>query len=110
MSNVRQHDAEVVISAVFCELYTATNAVRVLNQIGFKDGEVDVIGVLSGSVPDFACLLQQSGLPAEQAGYYADWFDQGAVLVMVRAEEWIRQKAAAAVLKLQGGMLAPGTE
>lgn len=102
-------DSEAVISAVFCELFTATNAVRALNQVGFDDSDVEVVGILAGRVPDLTGFLYETGLPLEHTSYYRACLEDGGVLVIVRARQLARKKKARAVLKQQGGTFAPGT-
>lgn len=97
----------VPVSAVFCELFTATNAVRALSDQGFEESDVDVVGALNGRVPELACFLRETGVPSEQVSYYENCFEEGAVLVVVHVKQSTRKRRARAVLKEQGGSLAP---
>jgi len=106
MRNGPNIESEAVISAVFCELFTATNAVRALNQIGFEDCDVEVVGILSGRVPDLTGFLYETGVPLEHTSYYRACLEDGGVLVIVRAHQLARKKKALAVLKQQGGTFA----
>ena len=100
-------DSEVVISAVFCELFTATNAVRALNQVGFEDIDVEVVGILAGRVPDLTGFFYETGVPLEHFSYYRACLEDGGVLVIVHARRLARKRKALAVLKQQGGALLP---
>ena len=100
-------DSEAVISAVFCELFTATNAVRALNQVGFEDSDVEVVGILAGRVPDLTGFLYETGVPLEHTPFYRACLDEGGVLVIVRAPQLARKNKALAVLTQEGGTFAP---
>jgi hypothetical protein len=107
MRNEPNIDSGAVISAIFCELFTATNAVRALNQVGFEDSDVEVVGILAGRVPDLTDFLYETGLPLEHTSYYRACLEDGGVLVIVHARQLARKKKALAVLKQQGGTFAP---
>lgn len=107
MWNGHDNDSDVVISAAFCELFTATNAIKALNQVGFEDNDVELFGVLAGHMPDLTHFLRQKGVPLEHALYYQACFEEGGLLVMVHARRSARQKTAVAVLKQLGGIFAP---
>jgi hypothetical protein len=99
-------NSEVVIGAVFYELFTAAKAVKALNQVGFEDSDVELVGVLAG-MPDLSWLSRDMGMPLEHAQYYESCCEDGAVLVMVRARRLTSTMTALAVLRQQGGVLAP---
>ena len=87
-------------------LFTAAKAIKALNQSGFEDSDVELVGVLAG-LPDLTWLSRDLGIPLEHALYYQACCEYGAVLVMVRARQVARTKTALAVLRQQGGVLAP---
>jgi hypothetical protein len=99
-------NSEVVIGAVFYELFTAAKAIKALNQVGFEDSDVELVGVLAG-MPDLSWLSRDMGMPVEHAQYYESCCEDGAVLVMVRARRLTSTMTALAVLQQQGGVLAP---
>lgn len=97
---------QALITGLFCEMFSAAGAVKELTDRGFADTEIDLIGVLNGSVTDLSRLLRRAGVPAEEVELYSDCFEHGAVLVMVRtlpAQEW---RIARHVLKRHGGIFA----
>lgn len=103
----RDIHSEAVISAVFCELFTATSAVNALNQVGFEDSDVELVGILAGGLPDLTGFLYETGVPPEHTSYYAACLEDGGALVIVHARQLARKKKALAVLKQQGGTFAP---
>ena len=102
-------DSEAVISALFCELFTAVNALQALNEAGLEDSDLELIGVLAGGIPDLTGFLSKTGVPGEHAAYYQTCFEDGGVLILVHARQPALQKKALAVLKEQGGTVAPSS-
>jgi len=100
-------NSEMVISAVFCEPFTAADAIKALNQVGFEDSDIDLVGLLAGSLPNLTWLCREVGVPLEQALYYQTCFEDGGVLLIVRAQQLARKKTALTVLKQQGGIFPP---
>ena len=97
------------IASVFCEPFSAANAVKALDEMGFTDNEIDLIGVLGASNADLSWLLCGIGIPSEHATYYHTLFEDGAVLLMVSAQQLHRRETAARVLKRHGGIFPPQT-
>lgn len=106
MSKTHGDGPEIVITAVFCEPFTAANAIRELMQVGFEDADIDLIGVLAGPWPN-SRSLSDIGVPAEHASYYQACFEDGGVLLIVRVRQWVKKQIASTVLEQQGGILPP---
>lgn len=103
-------NSEIVVSAGFYEVFTAANAIRALNQVGFEDDDIGMIGVLTGPSLDLTRFCDDIGLPLEHAKYYQTSFEDGGVLLLVRARESFMEKTALAVLNAKGGILPPATQ
>jgi len=110
MWNRQPGNAEVVISAAFYDLFTATSAIRALNELGFEDCDLDLVAFLAGSQPELSWLFDEAGVPREHASYYESCFEDGGALVIVRACQPRRKNAAMAVLKARGGDFAPAIQ
>jgi hypothetical protein len=98
-------DPHVVISAAFCDLFMAEGAIRALTQAGFEEGDVELVGILGGRVPDLTGFCQSIGLPLHHALYYEACFEDGGALLTVRTRT--RKHAALAVLTEHGGIFPP---
>jgi hypothetical protein len=98
---------ETLIVAGFHEVFTAANAVRELNQVGFEDDDIDIVGVLAGSFTDLVGYCCDIGVPIEHAQYYENSFEDGGVLLLVRARESFMKQTALTVLNAKGGILPP---
>jgi len=96
----------LLITAVFWEVFSAGSAVTALLHIGFADTDIDAVGVLSGPAPDLSGFFASVGVPRVEAAYYNDCFQDGAVLVLIRAQPW-EQPIATEVVRLHGGLLSP---
>jgi hypothetical protein len=103
-------NSETLIVAGFHEVFTAANAIRALNQVGFEDDDIGMVGVLAGPFADLTCFCRDIGVPAEHALYYENSFEDGGVLLLVRARESFMKKTALAVLNAKGGILPPTTQ
>jgi len=101
------HNSEILISAGFYEIFTAANAVRALNQVGFEDKDIGMVGVLNGPASELSGFCRDLGLPIEHALYYQTSLEDGGVLLLVRARESFMKKTALAVLNAKGGILPP---
>ncbi len=104
------HNSETLITAGFYEIFTAANAIQALNQVGFHDDDIGMVGVLAGPVVDIAGFCRDLGLPREHALYYQTSFEEGGVLLLVRARESFMKQTALAVLNAKGGILPPMTQ
>jgi hypothetical protein len=102
--------SEIVVTAGFYEPFTAVNAIRALNEVGFKDDDIGMVGVLAGPVTHLVSFYQDIGVPREHALYYQTSFEDGGVVLIVRARELIMKKTALAVLNEEGGILPPMTQ
>jgi hypothetical protein len=96
------------VTGVFCEPFSAADAIRRLTESGFTDHEIDLFGVLSGQPPNLIRSLQNLGLPRDHAEYCNVCLSEGAVLVMVQIPASYtsrKRKIALRVLKQHGGVL-----
>ncbi|MGA8149992.1 MAG: hypothetical protein WB952_03520 [Terriglobales bacterium] len=103
-SNIEE-TSPALVTGVFCEIFSAADAVRALNDSGFEDRDIDLIGVLSGRAPDLSWFLVDMGVPADHADYYNSRFEDGAILVLVRTAPSHKKQVAQRVLKRYGGTL-----
>jgi hypothetical protein len=102
--------SESVITAGFYEPFTAINAIQALNHVGFEDDDIDIVGVFAGPVTGLTRVCQAIGVPREHALYYQTSFEDGGVLLIVRARELVMKKTALAVLNEKGGIFPPATQ
>jgi hypothetical protein len=100
-------NSEILITAGFYEPFTAANAIQALNQVGFDDGDIGMVGVLDGPVTDLTRICEAIGVPRAHALYYQTSFEDGGVLLIVRARELSMRRTALAVLNEHGGILPP---
>jgi hypothetical protein len=100
-------NSEILITAGFYEPFTAANAIQALNQVGFEDGDIGMVGLLDGPVTDLTGICEAIGMPRAHALYYQSSFEEGGVLLIVRARELSMRRTALAVLNEQGGILPP---
>ena len=99
-----------LVTGVFCEPFSAADAIRRLTESGFADHEIDLLGVLSGRPPNLIWFLLDLGLPDEHAEYFNACLSEVAVLVMVQtppSRTSKKRKIALEVLKQHGGILPP---
>jgi hypothetical protein len=97
-----------LVTGVFCEPFSAADAIRRLTENGFTDLEINLLGVLSGRPPNLIWSLQNLGLPRDHAEYCNACLSEGAVLVMVQipaSHSSRKRKLALRVLKQHGGMV-----
>ena len=92
-----------LVAGVFCEAFGAADAVRALNDHGFDDDDIDLIGILSGRAPDLSWFLRDMGVPDDHASYYNAYLGEGAIVVMVRTEESRNRDVAVRLLRRHGG-------
>jgi hypothetical protein len=102
--------SESVVTAGFYEPFTAVNAIRALNQVGFEDDDIGMVGMFAGTVTNLTRFCQAIGVPREHARYYQTSFEDGGVLLIVRARELGMKKTALAVLNENGGIFPPITQ
>jgi len=93
-----------LITALFWELSSVGSAIEALLHTGFTDADIEAFGVLSGSAFDVTGFLDSVGLPRVDANYYNECLQDGAVLLIVRAQHQ-KGHTAAEVVSRHGGML-----
>src|SRR5262249_8989200 len=92
-----------LVAGVFCEGFGAAGAVQALNDYGFDDEDIDLIGVLSGRAPDLRWFLLDLGVSERHARYYNAHLEEGAILVMVRTPVSRMRDDALKLLRRHGG-------
>jgi hypothetical protein len=98
------------ITGIFWEALSAGSAVTELLRVGFPDTDVYAVGVLTGSAPDLSDFLASLGIPAADALYYNDCFQDGAVLLIIRIHTPRDEHRALKVIVRHGGILPPSYE
>jgi len=96
--------SNLLITAVFWDVFNANSAVTDLLRAGFADADIEAVGVLLGAAPDVTGLLSNIGVPRVDARNYNDYFQDGAVLVAIRTNDW-RQYRAIQVLRRHGALM-----
>jgi hypothetical protein len=97
--------AKGIVSAIFWEGLSANSAVNALLRRGFRDRDVYAVGVLSGSPPDFGDFFSSLGISAREAAYCQECFQDGAILLVVRAHSPGDQHRALEIIRDHGGVL-----
>jgi|SRR5579884_2337457 hypothetical protein len=97
----------ILITAGFYEPFTAASAIRALNQVGFEDDDIGMVGLFAGPASSLSGLCQAIGVPHEHASYYQSSFEEGGILLIIRARELWMKETALAILNEQGGLLPP---
>jgi hypothetical protein len=98
---------DILITAGFYEAFTAVSAIRALNQVGFADDDIGMVGLFAGPASNLSGFCQSLGVPHEHASYYQSSFEEGGILLIVRARERSMKETALAILNEQGGLLPP---
>jgi hypothetical protein len=106
VGNYHHTSTQTLVTAIFWEAFSAASAATALAGTGFADADIDMLGVLAGRAPDLSGFLASIGVPDVDATYYNDCFQDGAVLLLVRAQPW-QEQIAIAVIRRHGGMLSP---
>lgn len=105
MFRERENGGSGTVVSVFCDPFAAAAAVRQLAAVGVAENEIDLIGFLGSHVPDWDPLLAGLGLSAGQADYYREEFEDGAVMLVIRAGHPEPKKSAIKVVKRHGGIV-----
>src|SRR5215469_7051093 len=92
------------VTALFWELSSLGSAIEGLLHTGFKNADIEAVGMLSGSAFDFTGFLDSVGLPKVEAIYYSECLQDGGVLLIIRIHHQKRHAAAEVVCR-HGGML-----
>jgi len=94
------------LSVVFWDGFDAVNAIGALARSGFSTQEIFALGVLAGSAPELEPELLELGLSQSESTLYKQLFDEGAIVLVVRAEQKTRRRIAARVMERCGGIAA----
>jgi hypothetical protein len=95
-----------LITAIFWDSFSVASAANTLSLQGVSDSAIDTVGVLAGSTSDLSPFLASLGIPECDATYYNDCFEDGAVLLLVRARP-CEHRTAIDIIQKHGGMLPP---
>ena len=98
------------IVGMFWEALSAGGTVTELLRAGFRDADIDAIGVLTGSAPNLSDCLATLGISAIDAVYFNDCFQDGAVLLIIRVHTPRDERTALKVISRHGGILPPSHE
>ena len=98
------------ITGIFWEALSASGAVTELLRVGFPDTDVYAVGVLIGSAPDLSDFLANLDIPATDAIYFNDCFQDGAVLLIIRIRTPRDKRRAVRAILRHGGILPPSYE
>jgi hypothetical protein len=105
----RQDDScHASIISLFCDPFAAVAAMRQLTAIGVAENEIDLVGFLGTREQDWNPLLVAMGLPVTHAAYYREEFEDGAIMLIIRAADPAPKKSFVRVLKQHGGFVSEG--
>ena len=107
--NLQSYHSETLVTAGFYEPFTAAGAIKALNEVGFQDSDITMLGMLAGSLSNLSHVCEDLGVPFEHASYYENSFDDGGLLLIVRARSEMKETALA-VLNARGALLPPMLE
>ena len=94
------------VSSLFWDGFDAAQAITDLSQSGFATEDVSAFGTLTGRVPNLDRCLLAMGLTPSESAYFAECFDEGAVVLVVHAHEAEQRNVAARLLRRHGGLFA----
>ena len=94
------------VSSLFWDGFEAAQAIADLAQSGFSSEDVSAFGTLTGRIPNLDRCLLAMGLTPSESAYFAECFDEGAVLLVVHAHKIEQRNAAARLLARRGGLFA----
>jgi hypothetical protein len=94
------------VSSLFWDGFEAAQAMADLAQSGFATEDVSAFGTFSGRIPNLDRCLLAMGLTPSESAYFAECFDEGAVVLVVRAHEAEQRNVAARLLRRRGGLMA----
>ena len=103
MFRVRGSNSPSLVTGILWDAFSAGGIISELLRSGFADHDVNAIGVLEGHAPAVSEFLLAIGLPSDVAAFYGDFFDDGAVLLLIRVNPPRRKKTALELLKHYGG-------
>lgn len=98
------------LTAIFWDALSVGSAVTGLLRAGFCETDVYAVGVLAGQAPNLREFLDSLDIPAIDAAYYNDCFQDGAVLLIVGAYVSSDKRRALDVIQRHGGILPPSCE
>ena len=99
--------SDTLVTAGFYEPFTAAGAIKALSEVGFEDGDITMLGMLAGSLSNLTEVYEAIGLPLAHALYYQNSFEDGGLLLIVRARELEMKETALAVLNARGAHFPP---
>jgi hypothetical protein len=94
------------VSSLFWDGFEAARAMADLAQSGFASEDVSAFGTFSGRIPNLVRCLLAMGLTPSESAYFAECFDEGAVVLVVHAHEAEQRNVATRLLRRHGGLFA----
>lgn len=107
--NLEGNKTTTHVTVVFWDGFDAMNAIGALARSGFSTQEILALGVLAGSAPDLEQALLELGISQSESALFKQLFDEGAIVLVVRAQHKQRRKIAARLLEQCGGLSASNT-
>jgi hypothetical protein len=102
--------SQTLVTAIFWDAFGAGSAVTALLRSGFAESDVHVVGVLGGRAPDLTQFFLSMGITVVDATYYNSCFQDGAMLLIVRAQPPCDEQSALEVIRRHGGISPPSYE
>lgn len=96
-----------IVSAAFCDLFRAGDALQALARAGFAEGDLELVGVLDGHASNLSAFCWNMGMPIEHASYYQACFEDGGALLVIRTRQRNDSQFAVSLLRHYGGILPP---
>jgi len=94
------------VSSLFWDGFEVAQAIADLAQSGFAAEDVSAFGTFAGRIPNLDRCLLEMGLTPSETAYFVECFDEGALLLVVRARKPQQRHVAARLLQRRGGLLA----
>ena len=94
------------VSSLVWDGFDAAQAIADLSLSGFATEDVSAFGALTGGVPNLDRCLLAMGLTPSESAYFADCFDEGAVVLVVHTHEAEQRNVATRLLRRHGGLFA----
>jgi hypothetical protein len=94
------------VSSLFWDGFEAARAIADLAQCGIAAEDVSAFGTFIGRIPNLDNCLLAMGLTPSESAYFAECFDEGAILLVVHVHQVEQRNDAARLLRRRGGLLA----
>jgi len=101
-------NSKLHVSSLFWDGFEAAQAIADLAQSGFSSEDVSAFRTLTGRIPHLDRCLLAMGLTPSESTYFAEYFDEGGVLLVVHARKLEQRNVAAHLLRRRGRLMAAG--